>query len=163
VRRALERLRIRAFFSLQARADDLRARPIKIVVGFGASSTADTVARLVSRYMTDHVGHSVIVENRTGNSSMIAAKYVAHAANDGRTLFMAEDRHRQYCGRLALLAPQLTEREIQVCAGIVCGLSSNAIAGSLGLSVNTVLTHRRRAYAKLRVSSLNELSHMLLR
>jgi DNA-binding CsgD family transcriptional regulator len=163
VRRALERLRIRAFFSLQARADDLRARPIKIVVGFGASSTADTVARLVSRYMTDHVGHSVIVESRTGNSSMIAAKYVAHAANDGRTLFMAEDRHRQYCGRLALLAPQLTEREIQVCAGIVCGLSSNAIAGSLGLSVNTVLTHRRRAYAKLRVSSLNELSHMLLR
>ena len=113
--------------------------------------------------MTDHVGHLVIVENRTGNSSMIAAKYVAHAANDGCTLFMAEDRHRQYCGRLALLAPQLTEREIQVCAGIVCGLSSNAIAGSLGLSVNTVLTHRRRAYAKLRVSSLNELSHMLLR
>lgn len=112
--------------------------------------------------MTDHVGHSVIAENRTGNS-MIAAEYVAHAANDGRTLFMAEDRHRQYCGRLALLAPQLTEREIQVHAGIVCGLSSNAIAASLGLSVNTVLTHRRRAYAKLGVSSLNELSHMLLR
>jgi DNA-binding CsgD family transcriptional regulator len=73
-----------------------------------------------------------------------------------------EDRYRQYCGRLAVAAPQLTEREIQVCAGIVRGLSSEGIANLLGLSINTVLTHRRRAYAKLGISSQNELSHMLL-
>lgn len=74
-----------------------------------------------------------------------------------------EDRYRQYCTRLAVTAPRLTEREIQVCAGIVRGLSSAAIAGSLELSINTVLTHRRRAYAKLGVTSQNELSHLLLR
>lgn len=73
-----------------------------------------------------------------------------------------EDRYRQYCGRLAVAAPQLTEREIQVCAGIVRGLSSEAIASLLRLSINTILTHRRRAYAKLGISSQNELSHMLL-
>lgn len=73
-----------------------------------------------------------------------------------------EDRYRQYCGRLASAAPQLTEREIQVCAEIVRGLSSEAIANALGLSINTILTHRRRAYAKLGISSQNELSHMLL-
>jgi len=78
-----------SFLGLPARADDLPAGPIKIVVGFGPSSTADTVARLVARYVSDHVGHPIIVENRTGNSSMIAAEYVAHAANDGHTLFMA--------------------------------------------------------------------------
>lgn len=72
-----------------ARADDLPSGPIKIVVGFGASSTADTVARVVARYISDKIGHPVVVENRPGNSSMIAAQYVAHAANDGRTLFMA--------------------------------------------------------------------------
>jgi DNA-binding CsgD family transcriptional regulator len=49
-----------------------------------------------------------------------------------------------------------------VCAEIVRGLSSGAIASSLGLSINTILTHRRRAYAKLRISSQNELSHILL-
>jgi len=70
-------------------ADDLPSGPIKIVVGFGPSSSADTVARLVARYMSDTVGHPVIVENRPGNSSMLAAEYVAHAANDGRTLFMS--------------------------------------------------------------------------
>jgi tripartite-type tricarboxylate transporter receptor subunit TctC len=72
-----------------SRADDLPSGPIKFVVGFGASSTADTVARLVAKYVSDRVGQSVIVENRPGNSSMIAAEYVARAPHDGQTLFIA--------------------------------------------------------------------------
>lgn len=72
-----------------AQADDLPSGPIRIIVGFGASSSADTVARLVARYISDKTGHPVVVENRPGNSSMIAAEYVAHAVNDGRTLFMS--------------------------------------------------------------------------
>jgi tripartite-type tricarboxylate transporter receptor subunit TctC len=77
------------FAPLNVKADDLPSGPIRIIVGFGASSTADTVARLVAKYMTDRIGQPVIVENRPGNSSMIAAEYVARAPNDGRTLFMA--------------------------------------------------------------------------
>jgi tripartite-type tricarboxylate transporter receptor subunit TctC len=77
------------FAPQNARADDLPSGPIRIIVGFGASSTADTVARLVAKYMSDRVGQPVIVENRPGNSSMIAAEYVARAPNDGRTLFMS--------------------------------------------------------------------------
>jgi DNA-binding CsgD family transcriptional regulator len=73
-----------------------------------------------------------------------------------------DDRLEQYCARLLCIAPQLSRREIHVCAEIVRGLSSGAIASSLGLSINTILTHRRRAYAKLRISSQNELSHLLL-
>ena len=60
-----------------SQADDLPSGPIRIVVGFGASSSADTVARLVARYISDHVGHPVIVENRPGNSSMTAADRLA--------------------------------------------------------------------------------------
>jgi tripartite-type tricarboxylate transporter receptor subunit TctC len=77
------------FVPLNVRADDLPQGPIRIVVGFGASSTADTVARVVAKYMSDHTGQPVIVENRPGNSSMIAAEYVARAPDDGRTLFMS--------------------------------------------------------------------------
>lgn len=73
-----------------------------------------------------------------------------------------DDRFQQYCARLLHIAPQLSRREIEVCAEIVRGLSSGAIASSLGLSINTILTHRRRAYAKLKISSQNELSHILL-
>lgn len=62
--------------------------PVRIVVGFGASSTADIVARLVGKHLEEQLGKPVIVENRPGNSSMLAAEAVARAPNDGRTLFM---------------------------------------------------------------------------
>ena len=65
------------------------AGPVRIVVGFGASSTADIVARLVGKHLEEQLGKPVIVENRPGNSSMLAAEAVARAPNDGRTLFMA--------------------------------------------------------------------------
>lgn len=82
--------------------------------------------------------------------------------NDIRPPLSKEDRFEQYCNRLGAIAPQLSNREIQICAEIVRGLSSQAIASKLGVSINTVLTHRKRAYARLGISSQNELSHMLL-
>jgi len=83
-----------------------------------------------------------------------------HEALD--SLPAAADRYDHYCTRLALGAPCLSSREIQVCAQIVVGLRSDAIAYELGLSINTILSHRRRAYAKLEISSQTELFHMLL-
>ncbi len=47
----------------------------------------------------------------------------------------------------------LTRRKAEVCRGILAGLSTEAIALSLGVSTNTVLTLRRRAYARLGVCS----------
>jgi DNA-binding CsgD family transcriptional regulator len=79
-----------------------------------------------------------------------------------RPALSKEERQAQYCARLSAYAPRLSSREVQVCVEIVSGFSSEAIAGRLGLSVNTILTHRRRAYAKLSISSQNELSHILL-
>lgn len=52
---------------------------------------------------------------------------------------------------------RLTLREAEVCAHIVLGYSAVAIGLNLGISVNTVTTHRKRAYAKLSVCSQNEL------
>jgi DNA-binding CsgD family transcriptional regulator len=57
----------------------------------------------------------------------------------------------------------LTSREAQVCAGIVSGLHSGEIGTSLGVSINTVRTLRRRAYARLSISSQNELLRLVLR
>ena len=58
-------------------------------------------------------------------------------------------------GSLAL--DGLTRREAEVCRGILAGLSTEAIALTLGVSANTVLTLRRRAYARLGVCSKAEL------
>lgn len=61
--------------------------------------------------------------------------------------------------RAAIVADNnsLTAREAEICASIVLGYTVLGISLNLGISINTVATHRKRAYAKLRVSSQNEL------
>lgn len=51
----------------------------------------------------------------------------------------------------------VSEREAQVCAHIVMGFSTEAIGLQLGISPQTVASHRKHAYAKLGISSQNEL------
>jgi tripartite-type tricarboxylate transporter receptor subunit TctC len=65
------------------------AQPIKVVIGFGPGSAADILARLVGKRMEASLGQPIVVENRPGNSSMIAAESVARAPADGYMLFMA--------------------------------------------------------------------------
>jgi tripartite-type tricarboxylate transporter receptor subunit TctC len=65
------------------------SQPVRIIVGFGPGSAADILARLVGKQMEVTLGQPVVVENRPGNSSMIAAETVARAPADGYTLFMA--------------------------------------------------------------------------
>jgi DNA-binding CsgD family transcriptional regulator len=59
--------------------------------------------------------------------------------------------------------PALSVREAAVCARIVTGYSNEAIALDLDLSFHSVRTYRRRAYAKLQVTSQNELFALILR
>lgn len=74
-------------------------RPIRIIIGFGPSSTADVAARVLGHQMEQDLGVPVIVENRPGNSSMLAAEHVARASNDGKTLFMATVANTLYPAR----------------------------------------------------------------
>src|SRR6202047_498411 len=64
-------------------------QPVKSLIGFGPGSAADILARLVGKQMEVILGQPIVVENRPGNSSMIAAETVARASADGYTLFMA--------------------------------------------------------------------------
>jgi DNA-binding CsgD family transcriptional regulator len=57
----------------------------------------------------------------------------------------------------ALFSPRITPRETQVVAQVLEGHSSDSIANRLGISVGTVRIHRRNVYAKLNISSQQEL------
>src|SRR3954449_2373388 len=70
-------------------AQTFPTQPIKLLIGFGPGSAADILARLVGKQMETSLGQPIVVENRPGNSSMIAAETVVRASADGYTLFMA--------------------------------------------------------------------------
>lgn len=68
----------------------------------------------------------------------------------------------QYRTRLMSIAPSLSARELDVCVCIINGVTSEGIAIALNVSINTVFTYRKRAYARLGISSQNELIKLVL-
>src|SRR5437870_5988727 len=71
-------------------AQDLRfpSRTISIVVANAAGGGTDYLARLVGQKLQERLGQSVIIENKPGANSMLAAQAVIRAAPDGHTLLM---------------------------------------------------------------------------
>jgi tripartite-type tricarboxylate transporter receptor subunit TctC len=65
------------------------ARPVHIVVGFGAGTGLDIYARLIGQWLSDRLGQSFVIENRPGAGTNVATETVVNAAPDGYTLLMA--------------------------------------------------------------------------
>jgi tripartite-type tricarboxylate transporter receptor subunit TctC len=65
------------------------SKPIRLVIGFAQGGAADYVARTVSEPLGRALGQAVVVENRVGAGSSIAADFVAKAPADGYTLLIA--------------------------------------------------------------------------
>jgi tripartite-type tricarboxylate transporter receptor subunit TctC len=70
-------------------ADDYPVRPVRVVIGFGPGAVADLAARTIGARMSQLLGQQIVVENRPGAGSSIAAEHVARAPKDGYTLLMA--------------------------------------------------------------------------
>ena len=64
--------------------------------------------------------------------------------------------------RLLALHPDLTPREVEVCARLLRGMTQEGIAADLGLSVPTVKTYRNRAFGRLGIHFRSELFALML-
>jgi tripartite-type tricarboxylate transporter receptor subunit TctC len=62
------------------------AKPVKIVVPYGAGGVADISARVVAQKMTQSMGQQVVVENKPSAGGILASEMVAKAEPDGHTL-----------------------------------------------------------------------------
>ena len=89
---------VSAMSAKPSRAEDYPTHPVRIIIGFGAGAVADTPARLLAQKFSDALGQQFIVENKPGAGSNVAAEYVAHAPNDGYTIFMATAAQTNYAG-----------------------------------------------------------------
>jgi tripartite-type tricarboxylate transporter receptor subunit TctC len=70
------------------RADVYPNRPVRIIVPTQAGAAQDIIARLLQPYLEKAFGQPIIVENRSGASTMIGTDAVAKAAPDGHTLLI---------------------------------------------------------------------------
>ena len=64
------------------------SRPVTVVVGFAPGGGTDTVARIISRTLSESLGQQVLVENKAGAGGNIATEAVARAAPDGHTILL---------------------------------------------------------------------------
>jgi tripartite-type tricarboxylate transporter receptor subunit TctC len=70
-------------------ADPWPVRPVRIVVPFSASGTADLLARAAADKLAAAFGRSFVIENRPGAGGMIGQEQVARAAPDGYTFVVS--------------------------------------------------------------------------
>ena len=73
----------------QGPASNYPTKPIRLVIGFAPGGAADYVARAMSDAFSKALGQPVVVDNKPGNGSSIAADIVAKAPADGYTLLIA--------------------------------------------------------------------------
>lgn len=78
-----------AIMSHVVSAQTYPSKPIRLVVGFPAGGSSDTVARMLAQKLTSQMGVSVVVDNKPGAGAMIAGLEVARAPADGYTLLYA--------------------------------------------------------------------------
>jgi tripartite-type tricarboxylate transporter receptor subunit TctC len=75
----------------QSAAGDTRwpDRPIRLVVPFGAGSSSDTIARIVTQKLGERLGQPFVIENKPGAATILGTETVARGAPDGYTLELA--------------------------------------------------------------------------
>src|SRR4051812_42596616 len=68
-------------------------RPIRMVIPFAAGGNTDVMGRVIAAKMSDLLGQTVAVDNRTGAGSVVGTELVAKSAPDGYTILLTTVAH----------------------------------------------------------------------
>ncbi len=75
-------------FAWPALGQTYPVKPVRLIIPFPPGGATDAVGRTFAAKFTDSWGHQVIVDNRAGANTIVAAELAAKAAPDGYTLFL---------------------------------------------------------------------------
>ena len=76
-------------FAGAAQAQPYPNKPIRLVVGYSPGGGNDLIARIVAARLQERLGQPIVIDNKPGAQSIVAAEIVAKAAPDGYTLLVA--------------------------------------------------------------------------
>lgn len=68
-------------------------KPIRLVVPFGVGGPGDAIGRMLGRQLTEHLGQPVVIDNRSGATTIIGTELVAKSPPDGHTLLLISTTH----------------------------------------------------------------------
>ena len=127
------------------------AKPITLIVPFPPGPALDLVARLVGGKLTEALGPSVVVENRTGANGTLGANAVARAASDGATLLITTASTHVTAVHLMKNLPYDPVKEFSPIAAAVEPVTCLVVNGALPVNSVAELV----AYAKARPGELS--------
>jgi len=117
-------------------AQSYPSRQITLIVPFAPGGPADFLGRLIGRRMGEDLGQQIVIDNRPGANTIIAAQVVAKANPDGYTLLMAID------GTLVMnpfLYSKLAYDPFKDFAPIsLIALVPSALVGNINIPVNSI-------------------------
>ena len=87
----LTALALMSLWAGQASAQQYPTRPVKVLVTIPPGGAPDIAARLLAQRLTETMGQSFFIENRSGANGNVAAEATVHAEPDSYTLIMAAD------------------------------------------------------------------------
>ena len=80
-----------ALCAVPALAQPYPSKPIRFIVGFPPGGSADPTTRIMGQALSEQLGQPVLVENRPGADSAIAAEQMTRIAADGYTIMFASN------------------------------------------------------------------------
>jgi tripartite-type tricarboxylate transporter receptor subunit TctC len=73
-----------------ARADAYPSRPLRLIVPYPAGGATDFIGRILAAELASRLSQQVVVENRPGATTIVAAEVLVRAPADGHTLMLAD-------------------------------------------------------------------------
>ncbi|NBR27983.1 MAG: tripartite tricarboxylate transporter substrate binding protein, partial [Betaproteobacteria bacterium] len=68
-------------------------KPVRFIVPYGVGGPGDTIGRLLGKQLTDSLGQPVVIDNRSGATTIIGTELTAKAPPDGHTLLLISTTH----------------------------------------------------------------------